>query len=61
MPVKHYKLALPSSSQKIRKAKESLKEMSKSKKIDLMVKAGALTDKQAALARKKLGEGKLVK
>jgi hypothetical protein len=35
--------------------------MSKSKKIDLMVKAGALTDKQAAFAKKKLGEGKVVK
>jgi hypothetical protein len=32
--------------------------MSKSKKIDLMVKAGALTQKQAAVAKKKLGEGK---
>ena len=35
--------------------------MSKSKKIDLMVKAGALTDKQAAVAKKKLGEGKVIK
>jgi hypothetical protein len=59
MSVKHYKLALPSSSQKIRKAKESLKGMSMSKKIDLMVDAGALTDKQAAFAKKKLGKGKV--
>jgi hypothetical protein len=35
--------------------------MSKSKKIDLMVKAGALTKKQAAVAMKKLGESKVGK
>ena len=56
MSVRHYKLALPSSSQKIKKAKASLSRMSKSKKIELMVEAGALTDKQAAVAKKKLGK-----
>ena len=35
--------------------------MSKSKKIELMVKAGALTDEQAAVAKKKLGEGQVIK
>ena len=39
MSVKRYKLALPSSSQRIRKAKESLREMPKLKWIELMVKA----------------------
>jgi hypothetical protein len=60
MSVKPYKLALSSSSQKIKKAKDSLSQMSQSKKIELMVKAGALTDKQAAVAKKKLGEGKMI-
>ena len=54
MSVERYKLALPSSSQKIKAAKASLSQMSKSKKIKLMVKAGALTAKQAAVAQKKL-------
>ncbi len=50
MPVKRYKLALPTSSQKIRKAKATLK------RIDLMVKAGSMTEKQAEKTRKKLAE-----
>ena len=40
MSVNRYKLALPSSTQKILKAKMSLEAMPKSKQIDLMVKAG---------------------
>jgi hypothetical protein len=60
MSVKRYKLALPSSSQRIRKAKESLREMPRLKQIELMVKAGAMTEIQAEKARKKLGEVKIV-
>lgn len=56
MSVKRYKLALPTSTQKIRKAKATLKEMTKLKRIDLMVKAGSMTEKQAERARKKLAE-----
>jgi hypothetical protein len=56
MSVKRYKLALPSSTQRIRKAKMSLKAMPKSKHIDLMVKAGVMTENQAEKAKKKLGE-----
>ena len=56
MSVKLYKLALSSSSQKIRKAKKMLKTMPKLKQIELMVKAGAMTEKQAEKARKKLAE-----
>lgn len=56
MSVKRYKLALPSSSQKIRKAKKSLKAMPKLKRIELMVKAGAMTEEQAAKARRTLAE-----
>jgi hypothetical protein len=56
MSVKRYKLALPSSSQKIRKAKKSLEAMPKAKRIDLMVKAGVMTKKQSEQAKKKLAE-----
>jgi hypothetical protein len=56
MSVKRYKLVLPSSSQRIRKARKSLKEMPKAKRIDLMVKAGVMTKKQAEQAKKKLAE-----
>ena len=54
MSVKRYKLGLLSSSQRIRKAKMTLKEMSKLRRIELMVKAGAMTVKQAEQAKKKL-------
>jgi hypothetical protein len=60
MSVKHYKLALPSSTQQIRKAKASLKEMPEAKKIEQMVAAASLTVKQAERAKKKLGDGKLI-
>jgi hypothetical protein len=60
MSVKRYKLALPSSSQRIRKAKESLREMPRLKQIELMVKSGAMTEIQAEKARKKLGEVEIV-
>lgn len=56
MFVKRCKLDLPTSSQKIRKAKATLKGMTKLKRIDLMVKAGSMTEKQAEKARKKLVE-----
>jgi len=56
MPVKRYKLALPTSSQKIRKAKIKLKRMTKLRKIELMVEAGAMTKSQAEQAKKKLAE-----
>jgi len=56
MSVKRYKLALPASSQKIRKARKQLKEMSKLRKIELMVEARVLTVEQADKARKKLAE-----
>ena len=50
------KLALPSSSQKIRKAKMSLRTMTKARRIELMVEAGVMTPRQAAQAKKKLSE-----
>lgn len=56
MSAKRYKLTLPSSSQKIRKAKTHLKQMSETKKLDLMVKAGAMTKAQANRAKKKLSQ-----
>ena len=56
MSVKRYKLALPSSSQRIRKAKEALKAMPKAKRIDLMVEAGVMTKTQAERAKEKLNE-----
>lgn len=56
MSAKRYKLVLPSSSLRIRKAKKTLQEMSKGKRIDLMVKAGAMTQQQADKAKKRLAE-----
>jgi NAD(P)H-hydrate repair Nnr-like enzyme with NAD(P)H-hydrate epimerase domain len=56
MCAKRYKVVLPSSSQRIRKAKKTLREMSKLDRIDLMVKAGSMTQQQAEKAKKKLGE-----
>ena len=56
MCAKRYKLVLPSSSQRIRKAKRALREMSKLDRIDLMVKAGSMTQQQAEKAKKKLAE-----
>ncbi len=56
MSVKRYKLAIPSSSQRIRKARKLLHTMSKSDQIDLMVKAGSMTEEQADQAKKKLAE-----
>jgi uncharacterized protein with ACT and thioredoxin-like domain len=56
MSVKRYKLALPSSSEKIREVKEKLKRMSKLKRIELMVAAGSMTKEQAERAIKKLKE-----
>ena len=56
MSAKRYKLALPSSTQRIEKAKKSLRGMSQLKRIELMVKAGVLTDLQAERARKKISK-----
>ena len=56
MSVKRYKPALPTSSQRIRKAKTKLKQMTKLRKIELMVEAGAMTRSQAERAKKKLAE-----
>ncbi len=52
MSVKRYKLALPSSSQKIRKAKAKLKKMPRLRKIELMVEAGAMTKARQTKRRK---------
>jgi hypothetical protein len=56
MSVKRYKLALPSSSQRIRKAKKSLRTMPKLRRIELMVKVGAMTENQAEKAKQELAE-----
>ena len=56
MSVKRYKVALSTSSQKIAKAKTKLKQMSRLRKIELMVEAGAMTEEQAERAKKKLAE-----
>ena len=56
MSVKRYKLALLGSSQRIRKAKLKFREMPKVRKIELMVAAGVMTEKQAERAKKKLAE-----
>jgi hypothetical protein len=61
MSVKRYKLTLPASSQRIRKAKAKLKQMPKVRQIELMVAAGVMTEEQAVRAMKKLGEPKVVK
>jgi hypothetical protein len=54
--MKRYKLALPTSSRKISKPKTKLKQMSRQGKIELMVKAGAMTERQAERAKKRLAE-----
>jgi hypothetical protein len=56
MSVKRYKLAMPTSSQRIRKAKASFQQMSQLKKIELMVQAKAMTEIEAARAKKKLAD-----
>ena len=56
MSVKRYKPALSTSSQKIREAKTKLKQMSRLRKLELMVEAGAMTAEQAERAKKKLAE-----
>jgi len=56
MSVKRYKLAMPASSRKIREATTNLKQMSRLRKIELMVESGAMTERQADRARKKLAE-----
>jgi len=56
MSAKHYKLELLSSTKQIRKAMRFLQKMSKEKRIDLMVKAGVMTEEQAEKAKKKLAE-----
>ena len=56
MCAKRYKLVLPSSSQQIRKAKKTLRAMPKETQIDLMVKAGSMTQQQGERAKKKLAE-----
>jgi NADH:ubiquinone oxidoreductase subunit B-like Fe-S oxidoreductase len=61
MSAKHSRLTLPSSSQKIRKAKARLKQMPKERQIDLMVAAGVMTEKQATRAKKNLSQAKVIK
>ncbi len=61
MSVKHYKLTLPASSQKIRKAKDKLKKMPKERQIELMVAAGVMSEEQAVRAQKTLRDAKVVK
>ena len=56
MSVKRYKLALSTSRQRIRKARKFLRAMPRLKQIELMVKAGVMTEEQAEQARKKLAE-----
>lgn len=56
MSVKRCEVELPSSSARIQEARRKLKKMSPQKKIDLMVKAGVMTERQAAKAKKKLAE-----
>ena len=55
MSVKRYKLALPTSSQRIRKAKTKLKQMTKLRKIELMVEAGAMTRKSSRAGEEEAG------
>ena len=56
MCAKRCKLALPTSSHQIRKTRKALREMSKASRIDLMVKAGAMNQRQADTAKRKLAE-----
>lgn len=61
MSAKHYKLALPASTERIRQARIYLEKMSQEEQIDLMVKAKVMTIEQAARAKKKLAEAKVIK
>ena len=56
MCAKRYNLVLPSSSQRIRNARKSLRKMSKVERIDLIVAAGSMTEQQAEKAKKKVAE-----
>jgi ribosomal protein S20 len=53
---KRYKLEVSSSAERIRKARKFLQKLPKVKRIDLMVKAGVMTEEQADRAKKKLAE-----
>jgi hypothetical protein len=55
MCAKRYK-PVPSSAQRIRKARKLIREMPKADQIDLMVEAGVMTQEQAERAKKKLAE-----
>ncbi len=61
MSAKRYKLALPASTERIRQARIYLEKMSQEEQIDLMVKAKVMTIEQAARAKKKLAEAKVIK
>ncbi len=54
MPAKRYKVPLSASSQKIRKARIKLRHMTDLEKIELMVKAGVMSEAQAERAKKNL-------
>ena len=54
MSAKRSNVALLSSNQRIRRAKRSLKAMSKARQIDLMVEAGVMTPEQVERVEKKL-------
>ncbi|MFO0926971.1 MAG: hypothetical protein U0736_08005 [Gemmataceae bacterium] len=56
MCAKRYKLEVPSSTQRVRKARKALREMSQVDQIDLMVKAGLMTPEQAEKAKQKLAQ-----
>ena len=56
MSAKHYELEVSSSTLRIRKARKFLQKLPKEKRIDLMVKAGVMTEEQADRAKKKLAE-----
>ena len=50
------RIALPTSTAKIQKARQKLRKMSMTQKIDIMLQAGVLTKTQAQTAKKKLVE-----
>jgi hypothetical protein len=56
MSAKRYKLAELTSRQRIRRAMIKFKQMSKERRIELMVEAGVMTEEQAERAKKKLAE-----
>ncbi len=56
MSVKRYKLALPESTMRIRRARKRLEAMTKDERIDLMVKAGVMTPEQAARAKETIAQ-----